>query len=54
MARKYRSDILKLAGPLHQVAIKVLPDDFAHDHERLARFKQEARLPDLPFNLPVS
>ena len=27
-----------------QVAIKVLPDDFAHDQERLARFKQEARL----------
>ncbi len=27
-----------------QVAIKVLPDDFAHDTERLARFRQEARL----------
>ncbi len=27
-----------------QVAIKVLPDDFAQDQERLARFKQEARL----------
>jgi hypothetical protein len=27
-----------------QVAIKVLPDDFAQDAERLARFKQEARL----------
>jgi serine/threonine-protein kinase len=27
-----------------QVAIKVLPDDFAHDAERLARFRQEARL----------
>jgi Tol biopolymer transport system component/tRNA A-37 threonylcarbamoyl transferase component Bud32 len=27
-----------------QVAIKVLPDDFVHDAERLARFRQEARL----------
>ncbi|MCZ6696218.1 MAG: protein kinase [Acidobacteria bacterium] len=27
-----------------QVAIKVLPDDFAQDQERLGRFKQEARL----------
>jgi serine/threonine protein kinase len=27
-----------------QVAIKILPDDFAHDAERLARFRQEARL----------
>jgi serine/threonine-protein kinase len=27
-----------------QVAIKVLPDDFAHDAERLVRFRQEARL----------
>ena len=27
-----------------QVAIKVLPDHFAQDQERLARFKQEARL----------
>ena len=26
------------------VAIKVLPDDFAHDAERLARFEREARL----------
>ncbi|MCZ6695587.1 MAG: serine/threonine-protein kinase, partial [Acidobacteria bacterium] len=27
-----------------EVAIKVLADDFAHDAERLARFRQEARL----------
>ena len=26
-----------------QVAIKVLPDDFVHDPERLARFEREAR-----------
>jgi Tol biopolymer transport system component len=26
-----------------QVAIKVLPDTFAHDHERLARFEREAK-----------
>jgi serine/threonine-protein kinase len=27
-----------------QVAVKILPDDLAHDAERLARFRQEARL----------
>ena len=27
-----------------QVAIKVLPDEFAHDAERLARFEREAKL----------
>ena len=27
-----------------EVAIKLLPDDFARDEERLARFRQEARL----------
>jgi serine/threonine protein kinase len=26
------------------VAIKVLPDEFAHDAERLARFEREAKL----------
>ena len=27
----------------HQVAIKILPDTFAHDPERLARFEREAK-----------
>jgi len=32
-----------------RVAIKVLPEAFAHDVERLARFEREARLHRWPF-----
>ena len=37
----YRAEDTNLS---RQVAIKVLPDEFAHDAERLARFEREAKL----------
>jgi serine/threonine protein kinase len=37
----YKATDLKLGG---DVAIKVLPDDFSRDKERLARFEREAKL----------
>ena len=37
----YRAKDTKLG---RDVAIKVLPDSFAHDHDRLARFNREARV----------
>lgn len=40
MGDVYRARDNKLQG---DVAIKVLPDTFAHDPERLARFEREAR-----------
>jgi len=41
MGRVYRAEDTTLS---RQVAIKVLPDEFAHDAERLARFEREAKL----------
>ncbi len=41
MGEVYRATDTKLR---RDVAIKVLPDDFAQDHERLARFEREAHL----------
>ena len=41
MGEVYRAEDTNL---LRQVAVKVLPDEFAHDAERLARFEREAKL----------
>src|SRR2546429_6582203 len=41
MGEVYRAEDSKLG---RQVAIKVLPDVFARDHERLARFEREAKI----------
>jgi len=41
MGEVYRARDTKLD---HDVAIKVLPEDFATDPERLARFEREAKL----------
>ena len=41
MGEVYRAEDAVLG---RQVAIKVLPDEFAHDAERLARFEREAKL----------
>ena len=41
MGEVYRVEDTNLS---RQVAIKVLPDEFAHNTERLARFEREARL----------
>jgi serine/threonine protein kinase len=40
MGEVYRALDTNLA---RQVAIKILPDSVAHDHERLARFEREAK-----------
>ncbi len=41
MGEVYRPEDTNLS---RQVAIKVQPDEFAHDAERLARFEREAKL----------
>jgi serine/threonine protein kinase len=41
MGEVYRAEDTNLS---RQVAITVLPDEFAHDAERLARFEREAKL----------
>jgi serine/threonine protein kinase len=41
MGEVYRAEDTK---PGRQLAIKLLPDNFARDPERLARFEREARL----------
>src|SRR5579872_3796687 len=41
MGEVYRGRDMKLD---REVAIKVLPDTFAHDPERLARFEREAKI----------
>jgi serine/threonine protein kinase len=41
MGEVYRAKDTKLD---RQVAIKILPDALAHDHDRLARFEREAKV----------